>query len=259
MYTPEIRNTLDMGSFTLSVGNENVFATNKFGFVEGISADTTSDIWDVGGELVYLTTATTLDIVSTSTDDVQTTGTGAWNVVVYGLDTNGNLIQEVVPLNGTTPVSTTLEFLRVYRMAVAQSGSSDNAVGTIDATGGGNIQARIEPGVNITRMSHFTVPAGYRGFITGIYTSGGPNDDYVAQLRIRPPGPEATFITVSDIEISNSNLFSAQYSLALGPFPAMTDIKGITTSVGGNITTRANYSIVCIRDEYLDRYVAQMK
>lgn len=67
--------------------------------------------------------AYTLDISSSSADDKMTTGTGAWEAEVYGLDANWNPISEVVELNGQTVVTTTKTFLRVFELVVQSAGT----------------------------------------------------------------------------------------------------------------------------------------
>jgi hypothetical protein len=259
MYTPEIRNTLDMGSLMLGNGNDNVLSITKYAYVKGVPMGTTVDIWDdSGSDLVYMVNGDTLDISSTSVDDVGQ-GAGAWTVLVAGLDVNGDLLEEVVTLNGTTIVTTVNTFYRVYRMAVVTSGDITGTIGVIKAIGEGTEQAITKPIVNSTRMSHFTIPRGYVGFISDVYISGGPNDDFVAQLRTRVNAPNTCFVTATDVEISNSNIFVAGYTPMLGPISAMTDVKVSVTAINNNAAARISYTFVCVREEYLNRYVEQMK
>jgi hypothetical protein len=123
------------------------------------------------------TTPQTLEIVSDSADD-SVSGIGARSVEVYGIDANWDEIEEVVEMNGTTPVTLANQFRRVYRMHVYESGSYSNLfsgshVGniTVQGVGGGSLYADIvvENGfpLGASEIGCFTIPRGYTGFIIG--------------------------------------------------------------------------------------------
>ena len=105
---------------------------NKFGYNNDIDIGT-EVLWSVGGSFTRLTTARTLSIVSTSTDD-DIGGIGATKVIVYGIDENRLSQTEVVDMDGTTPVTTSGSWLGVNRIAVYLCGTAENNVGTITAT-----------------------------------------------------------------------------------------------------------------------------
>lgn len=103
---------------------------NKFGYNNDV--DTGTEIvasW--GGMFDPLTTASTLSIVSSSTDD-DDGGIGANSLIVYGVDENRETLTEVITMNGTTPVITTSTWLGVNRMSIYISGTNKVNVGTID-------------------------------------------------------------------------------------------------------------------------------
>jgi hypothetical protein len=107
---------------------------NKFGYNTDVDTGSQEIIASWGGTFQFITTGETIDVVSTSTDDVNTTGTGAHGVVIYGIDENWDEQTEVVFLNGTTTVTTTSEWLGINRIAVYLSGSTQNNVGEINVT-----------------------------------------------------------------------------------------------------------------------------
>ena len=72
---------------------------NKFGYNLDVSAATPELIASWGGTFQFLTTGETIDVVSSSANDINTTGTGAYGVVVYGVDENWETQTEVVFLN----------------------------------------------------------------------------------------------------------------------------------------------------------------
>lgn len=143
---------------------------NKFGFNEAVGTSWET-IWD-GEDLYPWPTAASILTISSDAATDTAAGVGAQQVKIYGLDANYNLIDETIELNGTTPVSTTLEYYRVYRMKITRVGSSGYQVGNIYA-GTGTVTLGV-PAVILakildstekngqTLMTLYTVPAGYR-------------------------------------------------------------------------------------------------
>ncbi len=95
---------------------------NKFGYntTVGTGVEVVAS-W--GGTFSPMTTARTLSFVSTSANDITSSGTGARNVVVYGIDANRRAQIVVVQMNGLTPVVTTETWLGVNRISIGLSGT----------------------------------------------------------------------------------------------------------------------------------------
>lgn len=111
-----------------------------------------------GGTFTFLTSPSTLTIVSSSTDDDGSpAGTGANGIIIYGIDANREAQTEVVTLNGTTSVVTATTWLGINRAAVYLAGSTYNNVGniTITATTGGSVQGYIPAGKGATQQVAF--------------------------------------------------------------------------------------------------------
>lgn len=170
------------------LGDEAGFVV-KFGYNKDIDSAAEETIWAVGGEWTPNATAEVVDIVSSSVNDVNTTGTGAWLVLITGLDVDYNEITEYVNLNGTTTVQTTQEFRYINRVAVAFSGSSQINEGniTFNQTTSGKSLAYIPANESITQQAVYTVPLGYRAYLAGIFlsvgrASGGSSPDVEFEL-----------------------------------------------------------------------------
>jgi hypothetical protein len=129
---------------------------NKWGYNGNIGVGTDT-VWTQGGIFAKLPTAQTLSIVSSSVNDIVTTGTGAQSIVVYGVDANYDEVIEVVSMNGTTPVVTANTFLGVNRMAVYLNGTGTSNAGKITATGSisATVQATIEIEEGSTQHAFF--------------------------------------------------------------------------------------------------------
>jgi hypothetical protein len=142
---------------------------HKWGYNEDIDAAAEEVVWSEGGSFTFLTTASTLSLVSTSANDADA-GTGAHGVVLYGLDEDRKSQVEVVLLNGTTPVVTTSTWLGLNRVALYRSGTTQANEGKVTATAvtGGSIQAAMPAGEGTTQQSMFFVQAGHTGLATGL-------------------------------------------------------------------------------------------
>lgn len=125
------------------------------------------DVWEGGGLYPFLAAAATLEVVSTSVNDTAA-GTGARTVLVSGLNSSYATITEVVILNGTTPVSTVNQFLRVNIFTTTSAGSGEQNAGdiTLRVAGGGTVQSIMRAGYGFGRSAIYTVPAGFTLFIT---------------------------------------------------------------------------------------------
>lgn len=150
--------------------------TNKFGYNADIdSGSVPEDIWEGGG--VYTgfpdSTAETVDILSSSAADTAA-GTGARTVRIIGLDSNYDVLQETITLNGTTPATSVGVYRRVHTASVTTAGSGGVNVGTITirhTTTTANVFQQMQIGRNQTNSSGFTVPAGYTGYLRAIHSA----------------------------------------------------------------------------------------
>lgn len=189
---PEL--SIAMGAFP------GVRAVAKFG--TNPSVGTAAEyIWEQGNGWTYLPAATLLEVASTSAADVMTSGTGAWSIVIEGLDANYNEIEETVELNGQTPVLTTLEYLYVNRVFVGTvlpglqaSGVDEVNQGDIyvadDSTAwsvgvpvtAAAIQAKLIIEHGQTQQCIYTVPAGHTAYVVGGYVVTTSNQDSVFRV-----------------------------------------------------------------------------
>ena len=133
---------------------------NKYGYNPDADSGTIETVWSPGGIFQRITTPTTLDISSTSANDLTSTGTGAQSIIIYGVNENFEAITEVIQMNGLTNVTTTNLYCGVNRMAVYLVGTSEENVGTISAYvsgGGGTLQAQMPLGEGSTQQAIFFV------------------------------------------------------------------------------------------------------
>lgn len=150
-----------------------------FGYNPDVDSGVEETIWTAGGLYTHLASPAVLTISSSSTSDTSA-GVGARQVYVLGINSTGSEVNEVVTLNGQTAVNTTHTYTAIQNMQVVSVGSSAHNVGNIFA-GTGTVTAGVPANVfghilateNSSLMGHFTVPAGYTGYlISGSMSSG---------------------------------------------------------------------------------------
>ena len=130
-------------------------------------------------------------VVSTSANDVNTTGTGAWQVTITYYDQNYNgPFTETVNLNGTTRVATVST-----TMCFITAGTISLLVGNY--AGAATIWS-ITAGDNQTYTSHHYTPTGKTTYVTGMGAgiNGGAGSFY---LRTRLSGSNQPEIQVTEL------------------------------------------------------------
>ena len=131
----------------------------------------------VGGiDITLPTSAVTLGMASTSTNDTNTAGTGARSILITGLNEFYNVQSEVVNLNGQTEVNSVNTYIAVNELLIIASGSTGWNEGTIYCGSDSNsfvagipdtdifrtigIDDEDGKGVGISTNSTYTIPAG---------------------------------------------------------------------------------------------------
>jgi len=226
---------------------------HKFGHNEALSTSFET-IWSGSNLYTYPGVATLMNISSSDVDDLAG-DTGAWNVTVYGLDAGYNFINETLQLNGQNPVSTTLQYLRVYRMIVRESGTTGYnegiiylGTGAVVAGAPANKYGIIDANYGQTFMTQFTVPDGYIGYLTNIgITCYTANKGFEVYLRTRPVN-ESWLRKEEYHMVSGENV----QHLLLPPMPIAprTDIEFMgKVDVAGGVT-EINYDLILVEDGY---------
>jgi len=151
-------------------GNEKGW-TSDFKFGHNPDVDTGSDpetMWETGGVYLVFPDDSTMDIVSSSTDD-DAGGTGAITVRIFGVDSSFARNQEDVTLNGTTEVTLANKYRVIYRVVVLTAGSGDTNAGaltiaTTTATGARTL-CTVGADDGQSHIAVFPVAAGEEAFV----------------------------------------------------------------------------------------------
>lgn len=223
-----------------------------FGVNDSVGA-TEDDLWDGNGVYAfYPTTAVNLECASTDAADTSA-GTGARSLLVEGLDSTFGNLQEVVAMNGVTPVSMANSYRRVLSISVVTAGSSKTNEGTIfceSPAGGGGIPAgdgvpsaddaqQISVGISNSLNSSYTISSGKTGIIKSMGVHAGKGDEIVFRILIRfnnsDVGDDGAFITGVIISVFESPfIVSGGGSVSVG---AGTDIRMTARKVSGGGTS----------------------
>lgn len=184
------------------------------------TASVPQDAWGGAGLYPWLAAASQLEVVG-GVNDVNLTGTGAWKVLVAGLDANYNPISAVVALNGTTPVQLPVLFYRINGIRCTEANraglGTNGANLTVRDTGGGTVRGIILAGKGVARQAPYTVPAGFTLFVKQIFinadsTTGAINKFARIETYFAAPAPSAIFIPLT---IGNTN--ATPYNHTISP------------------------------------------
>ena len=150
--------------FWVEVSRGNVPGVSTFlarGHNTDLDTGVEEDVWETGGDLVYLTSAEKMNVASGSGDDAAA-GTGLRTMLLVGVDNSGAEVSEVVVMDGASNVLSVNSYLRINLMVGLQVGSEGWNVGSVTATSqtAGTVQASIGATESISQNSHYTVPLG---------------------------------------------------------------------------------------------------
>jgi hypothetical protein len=148
----------------------------KYGIVTGVG-DTAKDVWEYGATqaaYVFPASAAKMRVVSSSTDDDGSpAGIGTQKIKIEGLTSDYSSATEEVTMDGTTPVETTTEFLRVNRSYVSAGTPAVGNIKVYHLTNATPIYSYISLGFTQSRACIYTVPLGKTLYITSVRYSAG--------------------------------------------------------------------------------------
>ena len=150
-----------------------------FGYSTAVGSTAMGPLWEgltsSGGNYPFPASAVQIVVVSSSASDTSVT------MLIKGLDASFEPITETVALNGTTNVTTVQSFLRINSVST----TSGNAVGNVTFKSSGTTIAQVNAGLGQTQMSVYTVPAGYKLYITYFQADGNTTTTSGAYMNTR--------------------------------------------------------------------------
>jgi hypothetical protein len=215
----------------------------------------TEDVWNQGGSITQIATASVLQVSSTSVDDHDL------EVVVTGLDSNYDAITETIalaPADGQLLASGTKVFWRVnsVTMPVAPAGKvyvyydSTAGAGTGIPADADHIQAAVDIAGTQAYNAIYTVPRNKNWYLTSLrYRSNASHDAHDVILSVIRKIYGGANVTVDVIKYvdAESSYVDGQVQFTDQPhlFPAKSEIRIAAGLAGGgtalNIALEANF------------------
>ena len=233
----------------IALGNyPNKEFVRKFGKIYNLDTGDSypQDVWEATG--IYTgqptTTAETLEIVSTSTQDSSGIGTGAWTVEISNLRDNDGyeMPNIVVSLDGTNYVSLGAQtYYRAARIKVITAGSGGANAGVLtlrQTTTTTNIMATVAIGKNQTNIMAYSVPTGKVLLITNfniqLARPNGSAGSADCRIMCRPHGE--VYQMFKNPSVTNQQDYSPDLSKTPTVAPARMDILFRIDDVSDNDT-----------------------
>lgn len=224
----------------ISAGNLAGYSgVHKFGAVYGTAVSTMSTVWtaaDTSATALYdwSYSAGTVTVVSTSSSDTT-------QIVVEGLDTDYNFVEETFTLTGTTPTAAgTVTFARVNRAYMV----SATNVGKIQVKRNTTVVTEIGAEFGQTLQCFYTVPANKTAYLLNLSASASKNQVVDLFLFQRPLGGAFRVQCTMSLNQGNEQL---DYPVPL-KFTEKTDID-LRTRGSANATISAEFTLVLVDNE----------
>ncbi len=211
---------------------------HRLGFIPTMPNNVETVIMSGGitsGRYTFPTAASTLTLASSSASDTNKV------ITISGLDSNYNPIVENITINGTTPVTTATEFLRVQRL----SSVSNSIVGNVTASIGPAVLACLRDGDGQSLQGVYTIPKGVTGYLRQVSASVPKNGDAV--FRIHTKSNTASFTTSR--HIFGLTAMSYEYNFVYPTvLPEKTDVEMTCLSSTGGSAASATFDILLINN-----------
>lgn len=238
---------------------DNILWVRKIGKSGTLTADVTVDMWPysatTASRALPYTAGELLSIVSSSTAD-DLGGTGMNYIQIYSLDTDYNLQNEVIEMNGTSAVASTLTSITTGRALCALAGSSKGNVGNITISGAssGQIYAYIPAGDSITNNLHFTVPNGYTAYTidarVDVFRASGANATRGVEIvqNVYTPATNTTYKAIKTGASTSSSSITSPVLVA--PTPAKSTLWYQVTADTNNTIASGQISYLLLKGDY---------
>ena len=213
---------------------------HKFGAVPAMSTNTTGTIWDVSDTLYPWATWATPGVLTIPAVNAADNG---HKVVVYGLDSNYNVIEEEFTISSSGTVTGTKTFARVYRAFYY-----DNTTNTdnINIQRSGTTIARITAGKAQTLMTVYTVPAGYTGYLMQGTASIQYGGDATIDMFVRYFG-QTSFRIGHSGEVAGTGMpYSYKFAVPIA-IPEKSDIDVRAAVRSNNSRVTAAFDLVLVK------------
>ena len=201
--------------------------------------------------------ATTLRVKSGGDANDTAAGSGARSVTLQGLDATGALVSETIATAGTSASAyTTTEFIRLFRLFVASSGTYASATAASHAD-----DIVIEDGTNDwavidatdfargqSQIGVYSIPLGYRGFVERVEVSTQSNKvvdlNFYSRENILETAAPYTAMKLKRELVGIEGNSESTFPIPKGPYPALTDIGFMAKVSTGSADVSVDFTIL---------------
>jgi hypothetical protein len=168
-------------------------------------------------------------------------------LTIEGLDSNYNLQSEEITLTGTTAVTTTNQFIRVFRMIYDEDNPNEGDITAHVTSATGTVVAQIDEGLAQSLMALYTIPAGHTGYLLMLDISVEKNKD--AQVKFFARQPNKTFRIQQVAEVHEA---SKTYPFPIPlRYPEKTDLEvQVHDVINNNTRVTSNFDLLLVQDGY---------
>ena len=220
------------------------------------------DVWPAGGIRTEMYSGDAIEVLSSDAADTIAGGTGATLLLASFLDADYNRQEEVIALNGITPVVTAgSNYLHCYNALVIGAGSSNTNVGdiTFRMQSGGETTAYMAAAQARTQMSHYIVPDGYSmqiinaEFGIGGNQGGSGGNPRIGDInaKVQFPGSQIWINAQKFVGTSATGFRGFDVSVGVPIFPSRMRLKFSASSELDNTRAVISWGAICIKNEYL--------
>jgi hypothetical protein len=222
----------------------------KYGKNPAVGTVGFSTIWNGGGVYTgFPSTAETVTITSLSVNDTNTAGTGMRSLRMYGLSASGLEQTEDILLNGTTPVTSTLSYLRLNKAKGLTGGTLAHNDGNItirQSVTTANIFAVMPATYNSTMIAAYTIPADKNGYLLSQRSAIANKTSAAVDIRIkvRQPGNLFTVNGEAALNSQGSGFINIDFKIP-SQLPPLTDLF-IEAEASANVAVTAFFDILLV-------------
>lgn len=232
------------------MGHKNV---TVFGFNKDVD-NVEVTVWPLPSVRPLPPTAIQMTVSSTNAAD-NPSGTGAFTVLVQGLNAQYNEVSETVTLNGQSGVLTTNSFLRVNYAVVTTAGTSNTALGDI-YIGTGAITSGIPAttyqiikfNYNASLTGSYTVPAGFTAYVSqGLFSAGQPGGSAQIEGKLYTIGQNNIRTAIAITTINNGFAdYAFEYPVAV---PEKTTIEAAAIGSSNNNEASSMFVLLLVKND----------
>lgn len=218
----------------------------------GINPDVDSsaeeDVWSGGGNYPWRTTQSLPSVVSTSTDDIASTGTGARTIKIWGLNSSWVEVNDTITMDGTTPSIASVAMMFLDRTEILTTGAGETNAGDISVSIGGTDHAKMVTGNGEAHAAVYQIPAGKTGYLIAwsgsLYKAVSGSVEF--RLMTAEDGVGWRVRNIMELTQTGAGIAHIDTHDSLIVLPAKTRIKVRAKSSADNMGVVSSFSIILV-------------